>query len=250
MRIGKFSFQPALAPSLIAFVLLPLLLSLGFWQLDRARQKATLQARFEASIDLPYAPLATVDPTRPESRYRRVIAQGRYDSGQQILLDNQIQNGQPGYQVFTPLRLDAQEQAILVERGWVPLGVSRQVLPEIAVTAAPVSVTGRISQPPNPGLRLMEPAVDARHWPRVAQYIDYAQLSSVLGYPLAPAVILLDPEAAHGYRREWQPRFDEFGPERHRAYAVQWFSLAAALAIIYIGVNTRRHPGKARNSNS
>jgi cytochrome oxidase assembly protein ShyY1 len=67
-------------------------------------------------------------------------------------------------------------------------------------------------------------------------------LSAELGYPLEPAVILLDPEAEGGYQRDWHPSFGGFGPERHQAYAVQWFSLAAALLVIYMVVNTHRHP--------
>ncbi len=240
MRVGQFTFQPALVPSLITFLVLPILLSLGFWQLHRAHEKAALQASFQASVDAPYVPIDKVDLAVPAARYRRVIAQGHYDGGHQILLDNQFQNEQVGYQVFTPLRLAEQTQVVLIARGWVPFGASRRQLPEVTVTTAEVTVKGRLSQPSNPGLRLAEPANAVHSWPRVVQYVDYQPLSAELGYPLAPAVILLDPEAAGGYRREWRPQSGEFGPERHQAYAVQWFSLAAALLIIYVVVNTHR----------
>lgn len=240
MRIGRYSFRPTLAPSLITLLLLPVLLSLGFWQLDRARQKTALQARFQAASELPYVPVATVDPTLPESRYRQVSAVGRYDNEHQILLDNQVINGQPGYQVFTPLRLEGQRQALLVARGWLPLGASREQTPDITVNVASIGIKGRLSQPSNPGLCLGEPATAPR-WPRVVQCIDYNELSALLGYPLLPAVILLDPAAPDGYHRDWRVNFGEFGPERNRAYAVQWFALAAALLIIYVAVNTRRH---------
>jgi surfeit locus 1 family protein len=52
-------------------------------------------------------------------------------------------------------------------------------------------------------------------------------------------VVLLDPDsAAGGYVRHWA-RLDT-GIATHQGYAFQWFSLAIALAAIYILVNTRR----------
>jgi surfeit locus 1 family protein len=242
MQAGKLTFKPALVPSLLTLLLLPVLLSLGFWQLRRAHEKEVLQASFQASLEAPYVPVATVDLAAPAALYRKVIAPGHYDSSHQILLDNQFQGEQLGYQVFTPLRLAGQAGAILVDRGWVPLGVSRQQVPAVTVTNAEVTIKGRVSQPANPGLRLAEPANAVHSWPRVVQYVDYQQLSAELGYPLAPAVILLDPEAGSGYQRDWHPSFGGFGPERHQAYAVQWFALAVALVIIYIVVNTQRRP--------
>ena len=68
------------------------------------------------------------------------------------------------------------------------------------------------------------------------------RLAAILGYPLRPSLILLEPEAPGGYRRDWQPRFGGFGPERHRGYAVQWFALAATLVILYLAAHARRSP--------
>ncbi|MFO1429597.1 MAG: SURF1 family protein [Candidatus Competibacteraceae bacterium] len=239
MPLGRFTFKPALVPSLVTVVLLPILLSLGFWQLRRAHEKEALQMAFQAAVNASYTPIADLDPTAPETRYRGVIAPGRYDADHQILLDNQIQDGQPGYQVFTPLRPAGQTAAILVARGWVPLGPSRRQLPDLQVTTTPVTVRGRLSQPPSPGLRLAEP-VGADSWPHVVQYIDYERLAQALGYPLLPVVLLLDPAAENGYRRDWRPQLGEFGPERHVGYAVQWFALAATLIVIYFVVNIKR----------
>lgn len=218
-----------------------MLLALGFWQLDRAKQKAELQAAFTERFQQPPVPLTGVDPADPASRYRRVIAIGRYDSGHQILLDNQLRDGRPGVHVLTPLRL-ADGAAILVNRGWVALGESRQVPPDLAAPPDIMTVTGWLGQPANPGLRLGDAAGADRNWPRMVAYVDYDRLAAILGYPLQPAVMLLEPDAPCGYWRDWQPRFGGFGPERHQGYAVQWFALAAALAMLYLAVNTRREP--------
>jgi cytochrome oxidase assembly protein ShyY1 len=52
--------------------------------------------------------------------------------------------------------------------------------------------------------------------------------------------VLLDADAPDGYVRDWQA--PTLGPERHVAYAGQWFALAvgAAAAAVVIAVRTAR----------
>lgn len=238
IRLGNWVFQPGWLSTAVTLLLLPLLLGLGYWQLDRGRQKAALQAAFAERFQQPAVPLGEIyRPAEPENRYRHVVASGYYEGRQQFLVDNQVQNGQPGYHVLTPLRLKA-GTAILVNRGWLPLGVSRQTLPEITVSEKSVTVTGWLAQPTNPGLWWGEARGEDGRWPRVIPYVDYQGLSKLLNYPLQPVVILLDPQVPTGYVRDWQPRFGGIGPERHQGYAVQWFGLAASLIVLFFAVNT------------
>ncbi len=240
MRFGRWCFCPGRASTIAILLLLPVLLALGYWQLDRAWQKAELQATFAKRFAQPPVALTEIDPADSTNRYLSVIAGGHYDGEHQVLLDNQVHDGQPGYHVLTPLRMA--KDAILIDRGWVPLGESRQVLPDINTSADGITVSGWLSQPMSPGLRLGDAAGADRRWPRVIPYVDYQRISSILGYPLQPAVILLAPEASGGYWRDWRPRFGGFGPERHRGYAVQWFALAVALIILYVFAGMRRLP--------
>ena len=232
----QLSFQPKWIPSLATALLLPLLFALGNWQLDRAEQKRLLQTAFAVNSTSPAVMVTELNTAAEKNRYRRVSALGQYDGEQQILLDNQVQDKQPGYHVYTPFKLAQLGQAILVNRGWVALGASRQQLPAIAInaeqTATQTEITGRISEPANPGILL--PAAGLPSWPYVVQHIDYQMLSQHLGYPLLPAVLLLDPQLENGYSREWQPQFAGMGPERHTGYAVQWFGLTVTLLIIYL----------------
>ncbi|NJM11085.1 MAG: SURF1 family protein [Synechococcaceae cyanobacterium SM1_2_3] len=242
MQIKSWVFRPGWASTLVVLLLLPLLLTLGFWQLDRGQQKAGLQTAFADQAGQPPVTLAEADlGDSAATRYQRVTVFGHYDGARQILLDNQVRGGQPGYHVLTPLRLP-EGGAILINRGWIPLGESRQVLPTLIAPTEAVKVTGWLAQPAQPGLKLGDAAGADRRWPRVVPYVDYDRLATVLAYPLHPAVVLLEPEAASGFERDWQPRFGGFGPERHQGYAVQWFSLAAALVILYLSANLRRLP--------
>lgn len=245
VRLGNWFFRAGRASTLVTLSLLPPLLGLGFWQLDRGRQKSELQVMFAERFRHPPIALAEVASADPANRYRRVVVTGRYDAAHQLLLDNQVRDGQPGYHVLTPLRLES-GAAILINRGWLSLGASRQELPDVSVSVDSVTVGGWLAQPANPGLLLGDAAGNDLRWPRVVPYVDYRRLAVLLGYPLQPAVILLEPDASQGYVRDWEPRFGGVGPERHRGYAVQWFALAVVLLILYLAVNTRHLPRSER----
>lgn len=235
-------FRPRLIPSIVTLLILPVLLWLAFWQLDRAEQKQMLQQSFDQKSELAPVAITELDLTAPDVvHYRRVTMDGHYINEPQILLDNQVNNGRAGYHVYTPFKVNGLDTVILVNRGWIALGESRQVLPDIAITAdhTDTSINGRISQPANPGLLLDAVSNRQIKAPYVVQHIDYEYISQLLGRPLAPVVVLLDAELAQGYERDWQPTFSGFGPQRHIGYAVQWFALALTLIILYLVMNTQ-----------
>ncbi len=66
-------------------------------------------------------------------RFQRVSVKGRLDPDHQFLLDNRTNEGRPGYEVLTPLYLDAAERdVILVDRGWIPFSGFRDKLPDVS----------------------------------------------------------------------------------------------------------------------
>jgi surfeit locus 1 family protein len=142
-----------------------------------------------------------------------------------------------GYEVLTPLKLTGAAVGVLVNRGWVPLVGSRENLPAVAVGGEERSVIGRIRDIPEKGFSL-GPEQARTGWPYRILHVDISRLEGELGYPLLPLVLLLDPAQPDGYARDWQPL--TFGPERNVGYAVQWFSLATTLLIIYVAVNLKK----------
>lgn len=239
MRIGSFDFSPGLWPTLATLILLPFLSGLGLWQLERADWKQTLVDTHAARTREPAAALSSLLPVTAASEFRNVTVKGYYDLEHQLLLDNRLHQGHAGYQVLTPLRLNDVSTTVLVNRGWVPTGASRAVLPELDGPAGTIRLSALIKLPPEEIFRLG--ADEERHagWPQVIQAIDIAALEDRLGYALLPLVLLLDPDDAHGFVRDWQPVYG-VTPDKHRAYALQWFTLAAVLLLIYIGVNSKR----------
>lgn len=215
--------------------------TLGFWQLGRAAEKQALFDAFASGADEPAQPGLPADADARERRYGRLRLEGRYDAAHQVLLDNMPEAGRPGYHVLTPLQTPA--GAVLVNRGWVPAPGDRDQLPDVAVSGEPRVLTGRIDRLPRPGLKLAaEPVSPSAPWPRRLFFPDAATVAVQLGYPLREYQLLLDPGEADGFRRQWMP--DDFGPETHVGYAVQWFGLAITTVVLWLVLALRR-PRKA-----
>jgi surfeit locus 1 family protein len=219
-------WRPSLFSVVLTFAGMALFGRLGFWQLDRAEQKEELLAQYDADT---------------LARYQRVSVTGRYDPAHQILLDNMPSHaGRPGFRVLTPMQSRA--GWVLVDRGWLPLGATRSELPDVSVNDAERNITGTMDALPRAGITLESVPIAAdAPWPRVLSFPKQVDLEQQLGYPLIPGVLLLDPSHPDGYERIWEAHLG-FKPERHIGYAVQWFALAAAAALIFVlmGFRTKK----------
>jgi len=239
VKIGPYRFAPRLIPTLAMLVLLPLLLSLGFWQLDRAQQKRLLLQKFQMRQHLPpFLSLAEIN-AKADIRYYPIRLQGIFDNSHSLLLDNQFYQHQPGYYVITPFLPLHQTKAILVNRGWIPQQGLRTLLPKIPVAIGIQEIQGLIQIPTAKPFTL-GPIADSTGWPWRIETLQLAPIQRRLGYEIAPFVVLLNPSATVSFKREWLPVNTAMPPQRHVAYAVQWFALALTLLIIYLVVNTKR----------
>ena len=231
MRLRQFT--AGLWSTVLTVVGVVILASLGTWQRHRGVEKQALFAAF-ARGDSPAVPYGAAGG---QDRYSHVRVEGRYVPARQLLLDNMTHDGHVGYRVLTPLRTTL--GTVLVDRGWVPAPPRRDQWPDLAVSDELRTVTGRIDQLPRAGINLA--ASDGAGWPRRLSYPDLVTVRRVYGEAVDPAIILLDASATDGYVRDWPP--GGLPPERPFGYAVQWYGLALALAVIYVVVNLKR-PGK------
>lgn len=172
---GRLVFRPGWLPTLATALLLHLLLALGVWQLDRAATKEARRATLAQQAQLPELSLdgSAPWPAADALAYRRLGVLGRYDAAHQMLLDNQVQDGQAGYHVITPLTLAGGTWQILVNRGWVPAPADRRQVPHIPVPQGPVLARGT-GQPPLKAAFLLAPetaSLENEHWRGVWQYL-------------------------------------------------------------------------------
>ncbi len=211
-----------------------LFVGLGIWQLQRAAEKAELYASFDAGGE---TPLLQPPALLGNARYRNLEIEGHYVANRQILIDNMTYKGRVGYQVLTPLRIARVDRWLIVNRGWLPAPSLRTELPAVDVDTRGRTISGKIDGLPRPGLRLEPDSASGGNWPKVMVFPTFEDLSKALGKPLFDYQLLLAPQHADGFVRDWAPRV--MGPDKHRAYAVQWFVFALVLVALFIVLNLR-----------
>jgi surfeit locus 1 family protein len=233
-------FRPAFTSSIVTAVLFCALIKLGFWQLDRAALKTSQQAGFQerstmSPVDVNIAKMNDLE----KYAWRKARVTGTFLKQYNILLDNQVYNTAPGYYVFTPLIVPGSDVLLLVNRGWLPAGPYRDIVPGIQTPEADVFLTGSIKLPPAGGL-VPEDQVFDDMAPDVlrAQRIRIKELEEKIQKELLPVVFRLDSDSQHGYTRDWQA--PGFGIDKHKGYAFQWFALAGTLLVLYLSILIRK----------
>lgn len=238
LRLGAWQFAPTLWPTLAALFFFVLTLSLGNWQSGRAEFKRELQARYDVAMREAAIHVGRDLIDRDSVLYRRVEAEGRFDDARTILLDNRVLDGVAGYHVLTPLRVEGSAHALLVNRGWVAVGPSRAQVPRPPVPAGLVRVEGLAIDPHSRYLELGDSSPRGRVW----QNLDFGRYAEVAGLSLQPVMVQQTSDAEDGLRRIW-PRPDT-GVDTHVGYALQWYSLATTLVVLWLIMNTKRcRPG-------
>ena len=122
------------------------LASLGFWQLDRADQKRTIEASIQKA-NTGVVELIVNQNELLNKEYYEVRLQGSYVSDKQFIYDNQIVDQASGYYVLTPFVLTGQSNAIMINRGFIPWNGRRDQLADIAVDYAPREIKIQVSKP-------------------------------------------------------------------------------------------------------
>ena len=223
--------------TLLTALLLPLLISLGFWQLDRAAEKSDIAAQnIERSL-APAISLAQAQGLAKEQvAFRKLSLSGYFDPDVVILLDNQIRDGRYGHDVLGVFIDEASNGLALLNRGWVEGDPSRRSLPEIEMPSEVLSVTAVAYLPPGDPYLLAEDSIADFDAPVLLQSVNtnvlWEALETSLDRPVYPLELRLTPESVAGYRRDWA--IVNVSPQKHQGYAVQWFTMAAALLLLYI----------------
>jgi len=235
-----------LIPTLVYLCVLPVLIALGMWQLDRSEQKqAFLEEQKQAAADEMLHLTAAAENNTKTLRYRKVEAAGRYDAAHQFLVDNQISDGKAGYFVLTPFILTGENKAVLVNRGWIPLNQNRSILPELKIDNAEAVIIGRINSFPSVGIKLAGAEIPSEGWPSIVQVVDSDVLAKKLGYSLFQFQVELGKEQPDGFKREWHTA-TIMQPEQHTAYAIQWFALALTLTILFIWYSFKNNDAQSK----
>ncbi|GAB4445580.1 MAG: SURF1 family protein [Anaerolineae bacterium] len=213
-----------------------ILVNLGFWQLRRLEQRRALNAEIRAGLEATPVQL-TGQPVDPEALHRsRVTVTGVLDNAENIIIENRPFQGRAGVELVTPLKIAGSDQAVLVNRGWIPLDqvdpaarraydIEGEVTIEGIAYRTEPQPTGYLVMP-DPTLAPGETRLDA--WFRV----DTARIAEQLGYPLLPLYVKQSPGPNPDEMPLREENFD-LSEGSHLGYAMQWFTFAVVLVAVY-----------------
>ena len=214
----------------------------------------------DAARDAPAKMITEINDVKAAANaYTRVQISGEWLADRQFLWDNRTHKGRAGFEVITPMRT-ADGLLVLINRGWLPLGASRDELPDVSLSSELVdsvqTVTGYFTRP-SKGFAGGDASSRDADWPKLLQFYDYPLIEDLLSAAIVPGVVqVLELDAAGGgvtksptlvdsvespglwLTGNWQA--DASGPAKHYSYAFQWFAMATALAVIFVVVNLKR----------
>lgn len=235
-----YRFIPSTVGLILVAILIPTFVSLGFWQLDRAHARETLNRLQDERLQEPPLALGDHDPLDLASvRYRALILEGHYDAEHQFLVDNQLEDQAAGYHVLVPFQLKGSNRAILINRGWIPLGADRNTRPNLGgLPEGLVTIRGRADYLHRVGFKLSGAEIPAAGWPSLVQVPETLPISERLGYPVEGFQVLLAPAEVGGYVRHFKNVRLDAG--KNRGYAFQWFLFAVATLLLFIRASFRK----------
>ncbi len=193
---------------------------LGFWQLNRYDEKQALVSNQQVFATSPWQTpedeLATGTP---------IQLHGHYDPESLFLFDNRVLKGVVGFEVLNVFLVESTAKSVVINRGFVPMGRVREDKPNIPTLVESKVLRGHVYHPSAPFL--------AGH--TVAGVLPIVQTQEpkvlVADMPAYPWVVRLSDKDPNALPRNWP--ITTILPEKHQAYAIQWFLMAAAIAIAY-----------------
>jgi surfeit locus 1 family protein len=122
---------------------------------------------------------------------------------------------------------------VLVNRGWIAAG-DRSRLPDVPSPEGVQTIEGVAVVP---GTRFLELAPEAESG-SLRQNLVLPREEKRLALSLQPFVIEQTSDARDGLVRAWER--PDSGVDRHRSYALQWYSFAALAAVLYVALGFKR----------
>jgi cytochrome oxidase assembly protein ShyY1 len=245
--VRRFAFL--LRPGWLALLLAVLAFSgscfliLSPWQFGRNAGREQRNAAIAASESTAPVPLAgfLAPNAEPSQRqvWRRVTVTGHYLPGKEVLARLREVNGQPAYEVVTPLR-STNGRLLLIDRGWIPV-TDGHASPYAPAPTSTVHLTARVQADEHPDPDHSGALHRGGH--TQVYRINGDNIGDVLGLHFRAGYFTLVPNQPGGLRPLPLPERDS-GP--FLSYALQWI-VFGVMALFGLGYFTRRElkPGGA-----
>ncbi len=233
-------FRPTLGPTLFTIPVLVALVALGSWQVQRLYWKEALIAERQARSTAPAIALPDVIDYPDDLEFHAVRVRGTLHHAREMYLAARTLEGVVGLHVVTPMTLE-DGRTLLIDRGWVPDARRDPATRPEGQLPGVVVLMGLMRTDGWKGPEFMKPenlpAENLWFW------IDPPAMAAAVGLPGVVAGIYLDAGPAEnpgGLPIGGQTRINL--PNDHLQYAITWFSLAIALAVIYVVYHLQNTP--------
>ena len=214
--------------SLALLIAVSALVSLGFWQIDRGRQKELIISSYLNRDSV--SPESLIEVFKDQNlSWKKMYVEGKFVKPH-IFLDNSINERQFGYQLITPFVYG--NNTILVLRGWVKGSPNRSILPNVKTSYDEKKITGYLNEPPYSGISGMfdKSTIEVFEKDKIRiQKLDRIRIEEILDRKLDNRVFYLHSDEPDAYL----VKNDKFTKQhKHFAYATQWFCMALVLLVI------------------
>lgn len=210
---------------------------LSNWQVSRLEEKRLENSRVLENYENDPIPLVEALPSpdawQDDQEWTPVVLTGRYLEEEQVLVRNRPRNGQPGFEVLTPLELP-DGSVFVVDRGWLPTG-NAQDLPDVVPEppTGEVTVTARL-KPGEPALQGRSAADGQIATVELSQFddrIDAPVYTGAYGLMASESPAPADDRPLPAFK----PELDEGS---HLSYALQWI-VFGLLGFAFLGYAIR-----------
>jgi surfeit locus 1 family protein len=224
-------YRPAFWPTVFAIPAFLILLGLGTWQVERLYWKRDLIATRESAVTAPPIDLPrTMAEARPLA-FRHVRVVGTLMNDKELYVGATAESGTVGFHVVTPMRL-TDGRTVLVNRGFVPTELKSPAKRAAGELTGEIAVEGLLRIPPEakPAWYLPDNSPARNYW----LYVDPPAMAKAAGLDeVLPFYVDAGPEPnPGGWPRGGTTRITLRND--HLQYAITWYALAGALAVIYV----------------
>jgi surfeit locus 1 family protein len=136
-----------------------------------------------------------------------------------------------------PLHINGSDHSVLVNRGWIPLAESTPEARRAFDMAGDVTIEGiayRSQTRPDTYFAATDPTPSPPETRLDAWFrVDIARIAQQLDEPLLPIFIVQSPDEPMANALPLRQETTDLGEGPHLGYAMQWFSFAIVLVVLY-----------------
>lgn len=235
-KVGKYRIRLNFWLLIIFLIAQTLLNELGFWQLERAKEKQYRLYQLEKGGQSVVTDLTQIDQSLI-AQFQSVELQLELYGYDSLYLDSKINNKRPGYHVLNIAKDSSSGKYLLINRGWEFAGIERGRLPEVELPPRQWLVQGRVYPIAEEAIKTadakVEKSSDGMRLPVMDRSV-VEKIESHYGIQLEQYLIRLNQQSEAALETDW--KWTNMSADKHLAYAVQWFALALALLVISLVV--------------